>query len=147
MNIVLYTGVGGAQEFDEALKDKASQVTQIMGDKFTTGAGRNLRLTGFYTSFEHVDGHVITLAKLPLLDYGSRAENAPKHPITGLPMTSYEMYFVDQSMYDGEQNVRMVTQKGRSMIRRCVAGMSEPAMDFTGNNQYIATEQDKSSCT
>lgn len=145
MNIVLYTGVGGAQEFDEALKDKASQFTQIMGDKFTTGAGRNLRLTGFYTSFEHVDGHVITLAKLPLLDYGSRAENSPKHPVTGLPLTSYEMYFVDQSMYDGEQNVRMVTQKGRSMVRRCVAGMSEPAMDFTGNNQYIATEQDKSS--
>lgn len=144
MNIVLYTGVGGAQAFDEALKDKASQFTQITGDKFTEGAGRNLKLTGFYTSFEHVDGHVVTIAKLPLLDYGSRAENAPKHPVSGLPLTSYEMYFLDQSVYDGEQNIKMVSQKGRSMIRKCVAGMSEPNMDFTGNN-YIATEQDKSS--
>jgi hypothetical protein len=145
MNVILYTGMGGADEFDEAIKDKASGFTQIIGDKFTTGTGRNLRLTGFYTSFEHVDGHVVTLAKLPLLDFGSRAENSPKHPVTGRPMSSYEMYFVDQSMYDGEQNVRMVTQKGRSMIRKCVAGMSEPGMDFNGNNQYIATEQDKSS--
>lgn len=145
MNIVLYTGTGGAEEFDEALKDKASGFTQITGDKFTTGAGKNLRLTGFYTSFEHIDGHVITLAKLPLLDEGSRAENSPLHPITGLPLSSYEMYFVDQSMYDGEQNVRMVTERGRSMIRKAVLGMSEPGMDFNGNNQYIATEQDKSS--
>lgn len=145
MNVVLYTGTGGAEEFDAAMKDEASGFTQITGDKFTTGAGRNLRLTGFYTSFEHIDGHVITLAKLPMLDFGSRAENSPKHPISGLPMSSYEMYFLDQSTYEGEQNIKMVTQKGRSMIRKAVLGMSEPGMDFTGNSQYIATEQDKSS--
>lgn len=145
MNIVLYTGMGGAEEFDEAIKDKSLGFTQIVGDKFVTGSGRNLSFGGFFTQFQHIDGHVITVKKLPLLDYGSRAENAPKHPVTGKPLTSYDMYFVDQSMYDGEQNVKMVTQKGRSMIRKCVAGMSEPGMDFNGNNNYAATEQDKSS--
>ena len=146
MEVVLYTGQGGLEEFSEAMADKASGYTQIIGDKFVKGEGRNLSLTGFFTSFEHIDGHVVTVAHLPLLDFGARAENSPKHPISGKPLTSYEMYFLDQSMYDGELNVQMVTQRGRSMIRRMEAGMTPLKYgDFSGNSQYISTEKDKNS--
>lgn len=146
MEVVLYTGLGGLEEFSEAMQDKALGYTQIVGDKFVKGEGRNLMLTGFFTSFQHIDGHVVTVAHLPLLDFGSKAEIAPKHPVSGRPITSYDMYFIDQSMYDGEPNVLMVTQKGRSMIRRMVAGMTPIKYgDFSGNSEYIASEQDKSS--
>lgn len=146
MNIKLYTGIGGKEEFSDAMSDKASGFTQIIGDKFVKGEGRNMMLTGFFTAFEHVDGHVIEIHDLPMLDYGARAENAPKHPVTGKPLSSYDMYFVDQSTYDGDPNVLMVSQKGRSMIRGMVKGMA-PANpnEFSGNDERIATEKDENS--
>lgn len=143
MDIILYTGEGGAEEFDTAMKDKASGFSQITGDKFVTGQGRHLSLGGYFTQFQHVDGHVVTIKKLPLLDLGGRAENAPRHPVTGKPMTSYEMYFVDQSQYEGLPNLQMVTQRGRGMIRGIVAGMAPNPYEWTGNNQQIATDEDK----
>lgn len=146
MKVILYTGIGGLEEFSDAMSDKATGFTQIIGDKFVKGEGRNLMLTGFFTAFEHIDGHVIEVRHLPLLDYGSRAENAPKHPVSGKPITSYDMYFVDQSMYDGEPNVQMVTEKGRSQIRKMIKGMAPMGVnESSGNSEYIATEKDEAS--
>lgn len=149
MDVVLYTGLGGMEEFSEAMADKASGFSQITGDKFVTGSGRNLMLTGFFTAFEHIDGHVVTVKQLPLLDKGARAANAMKHPVSGRPITSYDMYFVDQSMYDGSPNVQMISQKGRSMRRGVVKGMAPLNMkadgtDFSGND-IISTEKDENS--
>lgn len=146
MKVVLYTGMGGLEEFSDAMMDKASGFTQIIGDKFVKGEGSNMYLDGFFTAFKHIDGHIVEVRHLPLCDYGSRAENAPKHPITGKPITSYEMYFVDQSMYDGEPNVQMLTEKGRSMIRKMIKGMAPMAANETsGNSEYISTETDEAS--
>lgn len=149
MKVVLYTGIGGLEEFSDAMTEKASTFTQIIGDKFVKGDDRNLYLTGFFTKFKHIDGHEIEVRHLPLLDYGSVAEGSLKHPVSGKPLSSYNMYFVDQSTYDGEPNVKMVSQKGRSMIRGVVRGMSPMNMkadgsDFSGNDQ-IATEKDENS--
>lgn len=156
MKVVLYTGIGGLEEFSEAMADKASGFTQIIGDKFVKGEGRNLMLTGFFTAFEHIDGHVVEVRHLPLLDFGSRAENAPKHPVSGKPITSYDMYFLDQSQYDGEPNVVMISEKGRSQVRGVIKGMSPMSAgagtyggDFNGNsfnpNEFMATEKDECS--
>jgi hypothetical protein len=149
MDVVLYTGIGGMEEFDNAMKADAASTgfNVVQGDKFIRGAGRNLILGGYFTQYEHVDGHVITVKHLPLLDHGSRAEAARRHPITGLPITSYDMYFVDQSMYDGARNVQMVYEKGRSMITGILKGMAATPMNFAGNNVNVnlATEQDVSS--
>tara|TARA_R100000365_G_C2745030_1_gene73782 strand:- start:1215 stop:2657 length:1443 start_codon:yes stop_codon:yes gene_type:complete len=131
--VVLYTGTGGMEEFDNALKQEMNRYNQITGDKFVTGTGRGLTLTGYFRKYEHVDGHSVTLVNLPALDKGPRANKAPLHPITGLPLTSYEMYFIDQSVYDGQSNLQMVTQKGREMIRWAVAGSTVPP-GYTGND-------------
>jgi hypothetical protein len=102
-----------------------------------------------FTQFRHIDGHIITVAPLSILDEGGRAASAPKHPISGLPMTSYEMHFVDMSVYDGENNVQIVTQKGRSMIRGIEQGMTlikgMSYGDYKGNAMDIplSTGQDK----
>lgn len=161
MEVILYTGIGGMEEFDRAIKRDANGLsgwTLLAGnvaDKFVRGSGtHNLAYGAYFNQYAHVNGHIITVKHLPLLDYGGRADNAPSHPVSGKPITSYEMYFVDQSMYDGERNVQMVSQKGRSMIRGIEQGMTlykgmafESYMSYKGNalNLNLATDQDKTS--
>lgn len=148
LNIVLYTGVGGAEAFHDAMLEESNRYGQIIGDKFIENTPGGLSLGKYFNRYLTPQGHIITVKLVNIFDYGSRAQNAPKHPITGLPMTSYDMYFVDQSMYEGEKNLIMVTQKGRSFIEGVEKGM---AAIYTMNgmpapsNNYVSTEQDKSS--
>lgn len=147
MNVILYTGLGGMDEFDKAMKEDLKNYTLLPGsDKFVMGSGRNLILGGFFTTYQHVDGHTVTVRHLPLLDFGGRAEISPKHPITGRPLSSYDMYFIDMSAYDGQNNVQMATIKGQAMITGVLKGMAPTPMDFAGNDsEVISTEQDVSS--
>lgn len=136
MNITLYTGLGGMEEFDKAMKEELSAGTWIKNtdpNSFVKGSGSNLRLGGFFTSYEHIDGHLVQVRQLPLFDHGPRALASDPHPHTGLPLESYRMVFLDQSVYDGEDNVKMITRKGREMIRWAVAGATVPR-GYNGND-------------
>ena len=128
--VTLFTGTGGAREFDEALKSHfAGAVNSFKTggeNRFITGSGRNLGLTGYFTTYEHVDGHVINVVKIPLFDHGPVAQAREKHPVTGYSLESYRMVFVDQSNYDGQANLSMISKKGREMMRWCVAGSVVP---------------------
>ena len=134
--ITLYTGIGGAEEFDNAMKAELNATTyrQFNDGKFVSGSGRNLELGGFFTTYQHVDGHVIRVVKVPLFDHGAYALAGRKHPRTGLPLESYRMVFVDQSNYNGEPNLQMVSRKGREMIRWAVSGSTLPT-GYPGNDQ------------
>ena len=126
--VTLYTGTGGAREFDEALKSHFSSATWKLADnsKFITGTGRSLGLTGYFNSYEHVDGHSVNVVKLPLFDHGPVAQASDKHASTVYSLESYRMVFVDQSNYDGQNNLQMISKKGREMMRWCVAGSVVP---------------------
>jgi len=158
MDVILFTGIGGAREFDASIKRDTTGTggwMLLQGDaatKFVRGNGtHNLEYGGYFNKYVHIDGHTITVRLLNLLDFGSRADNSPKHPISNLPLSSYEMYFVDMSMYDGDRNVKMVSQKGRSMIRGIEQGMTlvkgTNYGDYKGNanDVRLATDQDKTS--
>jgi len=127
--VTLYTGTGGAREFDEALKNHFSGGGnwKVGGEnRFITGSGRSLGMSGYFTSYEHVDGHTVNVVKLPLFDHGPVAQARAKHPATGYSLESYRMVFVDQSNYDGQANVQMINKKGRESLRWCVAGSVVP---------------------
>lgn len=131
--VTLYTGTGGMREFDEALKGHFTNTTSSGGNwkiggenRFITGSGRSLGMTGYFTSYEHIDGHTVNVVKLPLFDHGPVAQAAGKHPDTGFSLESYRMVFVDQSNYDGQANLQMLSKKGREMMRWCVAGSVVP---------------------
>jgi len=139
--VTLFTGIGGAREFDKALRSyyangvSGTGVTTGSGvntylrtteSKFITGSGRGLGITGYFTSYDHVDGHTVNVVKVPLFDHGPVAQASKKHPETGLPLESYRMVFVDQSNYDGENNLQMINKKGREMLRWAVAGSVVP---------------------
>ncbi len=136
MMIDLYTGTGGREEFDEAMKTELSAMGYTLTDGkdlFVKGRGRDLMLGGFFSAYEHIDGHVIRVHHATMFDVGPRSQNSAKHPRTGLPLESYRMVFVDNSIYDGERNLKMVSQKGRAMLRWAVAGSTVPS-GFTGND-------------
>jgi len=146
--VTLFTGIGGAREFDKALRNyyasgisgtsvatgnNANAYLRTTESKFITGSGRSLGITGYFTSYDHVDGHTVNVVKVPLFDHGPVAQASRKHPDTGLPLESYRMTFVDQSTYDGENNLQMINKKGREMLRWAVAGSVVPK-GFTGSD-------------
>jgi len=132
-SITLFTGIGGAREFDNALKNyqggfpTASNWTVNADSKFITGSGRSLGMTGYFTSYDHIDGHTVNVVKHPMFDHGPVAQARSKHPVTGYSMESYRMVFVDTSNYDGQANIQMINKKGREYLRWAVAGSVVPA--------------------
>lgn len=145
MEVTLYTGTGGAREFDKAMKSNldANTYKQYNDRTFVTGSGRELTMDGFFTSYKHVDGHVVNVVKVPMFDHGPVAQASRKHPESGYPLESYRMVFVDQSRYDGEANLQMINKKGREMVRWAVAGSTVPR-GFSGND-LRATDLDGAS--
>lgn len=140
--VTVYTGLGGLEEFDSALKKSAvlngyqfNQSNKVIGGETNSS---NLTYGAYFGTYRHVDGHVLNVKHLPLLDQGARAEAAPKHPFSGLPITSYDMYYIDESTIDGEPNIQFVCEKGREEKVAKMLGMN-------GGVEVISTDQDASS--
>lgn len=143
--ITLFTGTGGRDAFDQAMKaDLLGQgYIKLTDNKFVGGAGRKLSLGGYFDTYEHVDNYTINVVTNSLYDDGPQSKGL-FHPKTGLPLESYRMTFVDTSVYDGVSNLMMITKKGRGMIRGLVKGMNEVSQNFAGNDS-ISTDKDASS--
>lgn len=128
MNVILMTGTGGIEEFDDAMKEYigANAFTHYSSGSFINGDGSNLQLDGYFRRYQHVHGHSITVMYNKLFDHGPRARARRKHPVTGYSLESYRMVFLDQSRYDGQSNLMMVNKKGREMKQWTVAGSTLP---------------------
>lgn len=146
MNVMLFTGLGGLEEFDNAMKSEIASKSYIrdIGGKFVTGSGRDMELGGFFTRYQHIDGHTVTVRHVPLFDHGVRAQKGDRHPKTGRPLESYRMVFVDMSTYEGQANVIQVSQKGREMVRAVVPGIAPLPSSFAGNaTPFRASDKDE----
>lgn len=127
MTITLYTGTGGRREFHEAMLAKgASFLTDFSGvaDKFVTGSGRELMLGGFFDGFYHVDGYIIKVKYHPMFDNGRIALKSPRHPVSGLPLESYRMVFIDDGDVEGQPNIQHVYENGRPYLHGVVSGLT-----------------------
>jgi hypothetical protein len=144
--VTIFTGIGGRQEFDDAMKADlaARSYIKLTDAQFVTGSGYSLALGGYFDMYQHVDGYKIIIKTASIFDNGPQALASPRHPKTGLPLESHRLVFVDTSTYNGENNLVMVTKKGRSMVRAVVKGMNEVSANLTGNDS-IATDKDASS--
>ena len=145
--ITLFTGLGGFDDFDEAMKNDLKSWAVIDSDKFITSMGGALMYRGNFKGYEDAYGNKIMLQNFQMLNDSSYAQNKPKHPKTGLPLCSHAFYGIDTTNYDGESNIRMIRQKGRSMIQGVEQGMSKlPGINYQGNDlKYLATDKDRSS--
>ena len=159
MTITLFTGKGGRREFDRVMKEQGAVVLGTLGggdiaDKFVSGSGYNLALGGYFDTMYHIDGYVIKIKYNPIFDYGKRAMKSPRHPITGLPLESYRMVFIDDSDYEGEPNLQHVTLKGAEYKHGVVQGLTNVPKSLQiagggnlseGELKNISTDTDKAS--
>ena len=120
---VALTGEMGMKEFDRVLKEKASGYT-LVDTKFVSGSGQELTLGGQFTTYKMLNGIELTLKHFPL--YDDIVYNRTLHPVSGKPLESYRMTFIDFGMRDGESNVQKVVRKDREMSMWHVAGSVAP---------------------
>jgi hypothetical protein len=124
------SGEMGMREFDRVLRAKASGYT-LIDTKFVSGSGQNLTLGGQFTTYKGLNGIEITLKYFPL--YDNPVHNRKMHPITGKPLESYRMTFLDVSTRDGQPNIRKVVRKDREMVMWYTGGSVAPGAGHAKN--------------
>jgi hypothetical protein len=120
---VALTGEMGMKEFDRVLKEKASAY-QLTDTKFISGSGQELTLGGQFTTYKMLNGIELTLKHFPL--YDNIVYNRQLHPVSGKPLESYRMTFLDFGSRDGESNIQKVVRKDREMSMWHNAGSVAP---------------------
>ena len=151
MQITLFAGRGGLEDFDESMRGEVKSEGFItpLGDKMISEEGGGLTYGKYFRKYTTIDGHTITAVHLPFLDKSPIAEldraNGNIHPRTGLPMCSHQLMFIDNSTYNGERNIRMVRMKGQSYLVGVLKGLTPiPPSWGAVPDRAIATEIDKS---
>lgn len=130
---VALTGEMGMKEFDRVLREKASAYN-LIDTKFVSGSGQELTLGGQFTTYKMLNGVELTLKHFPL--YDNTITNRKLHPITGKPLESYRMTFLDFGMRDGESNIKKVVRKDREMVMWHTGGSVAPG---AGHSKSINT--------
>jgi hypothetical protein len=130
---VALTGEMGMAELDRVLRDKATGYT-LMDTHFVSGSGQNLTLGGQFTTYKGLNGVELTLKHFPV--YDNPVHNRKLHPITGKPLESYRMTFIDIGMRDGQPNLVKVVRKDREMVMWYTGGSVAPGQ---GHAKSIST--------
>ncbi|MFN7465331.1 MAG: hypothetical protein ACK53T_02335 [Planctomycetota bacterium] len=138
VDVDIYSGTGGMEEADSAMK-LASAAFTLVDTKQVTGEGNSMMFGAYFNQYRHIDGHKVTFKKLPLMDRGVMADVSDPHPITGLPLESYNMYCIDNSTYEGQRNIQYVSEAGREEVNRVVPGMAAPP---DGYNETLFASSD-----
>lgn len=152
MELVLYTGRGGMEQFHNAIMVDAvanQYFTPLGATQMTSGKDGFLQYGTYFNQFKTIDGYTLTLKYHKMFDHGSRAMGQRQNGdmIDGYPRDSYTMVCLDQSKTnDGGRNLTMVCEEGREVITGIYKGMS-PIPDIWGavNTNIISTRRDISS--
>lgn len=151
MDIVLFSGKGFMEDFDDAIRTDAKSEGFItpLGDKMIMDDGEGLAYGKYFRRYKTIEGHNVTVKHLPFLDNGTMAEAAKKngmiHPRTGYPITSHRAYAIDMSMYGGERNVRKIRMKNQIYKIGILKGLTDiPAAWGAVPTNAISTEIDMS---
>lgn len=147
MEIVLYTGRGGAEMFHNALMTDAvmNNYYNSLGDK-NIGGATLLSYGAYFNQYRTIDGRLITIKIVDLFDHGLLAEQQRVNGqmYEGYPWESYNLVFLDHSMTsDGERNIMLVAEEGREYITGIYKGMTPLPGAWGGiPEQYLSTRKD-----
>ena len=147
MEVVLYTGKGGAREFHNAIMSdaEARQYFTPLGEKNISG-GTYLTYGAYFNQYRTIDNRLVTVKVSNYFDHGliAEAQRANGDMIGGLPRDSYTMVFLDQSRSDdGERNIQLVSEAGREHIVGIYKGMSPlPGSWGAAESKVISTRRD-----
>lgn len=149
MEIVMYTGRGGAEMFHNAIMADArlNQYFIPLGEKeIVDGADGYLRYGRYFRQYRTIDDKLITIKVSKMFDHGVLAEQqrANGQIYNGYPWESYNMVFIDHSRTnDGDRNVMLLAEEGRVYTSKIYPGMSElPGSWGAIPEKFIATRRD-----
>lgn len=147
--IDIYTGEDGIEAFDAAMKSEVAGAGWIKNTdpkSFIGGSGDSLTYGGFFAQYNTSRlGRTINVIWDKSLDVGPVAQIGPKNPLTGRPLESSRMIFVDRTLYDGKPNLVMVKRQG-SEKRWAVAGGADAPKSFGGGTGLLrASDSDTAS--
>lgn len=128
MEIVLYTGRGGAEMFHGMLLGEAAEYVLAYGDKVVTPSdGGYLQFGAYFNKYKLIDGRIITVRPCKMFDHGALAEQDRENGrmYNGYPLYSYNLVFIDHSLDNaGERNVQLVAEQGREEIAGVYVGLT-----------------------
>lgn len=150
MELVGYTGRGGRRALHNGMLADAiaNQYQVALGEKMISGTGGFLTYGAYFSQYRSIDGKTFSVIETNLFDHGLYAEQdrANGNLINGLPASSYNIVFLDQSRSetDGMRNVMHVAEKGREYITGIYKGMSPlPAVwGSIPESKIISTRRD-----
>lgn len=122
------------REFDRVLKQKAATMN-LVDTKFITGSGQSLVLGGQFITYKMTNGIELTLKHFPL--YDDTTYNRLLHPVTGKPIESYRMTFLDMGRRDGKSNIVKVVRKDREMVIWNTSGSVAPGAGYGKNASTV----------
>ena len=126
-NIEIWTGTGGMEDINNALTDKLRGFTLVDSKQFSSGDNSwNMTYGSYFKAFRHQDGGLVTFRHHPMFDRGIRGDISDTNPMSGLPKSSHDLYILDRSVYEGENNIRYVQEKGREYTKWGVFGAKVP---------------------
>jgi len=147
MEIVLYTGRGGAEMFHRAIMTDAvnNNYYTALGEKNISG-GTYLSYGAYFNQYRTIDNRLITIRIVDLFDHGLLAEQqrANGQMYEGYPWESYNLVFLDHSMTsDGDRNIQLVAEEGREYITGVYKGMSPLPGAWGGiPKDFLSTRKD-----
>ncbi|BAX03432.1 putative structural protein [Azobacteroides phage ProJPt-Bp1] len=138
---LVLTGEMGMREFDRVLKAKLGTLNVHVEDtKFVSGSGQNLSFGGQFTSWKFPNGIEINLKLLPILD--DIQHNRRLHPVSKKPISSYTMYFIDNTFRNGRSNIVKLYKKDREFVSWVIPGSCSPSGFQKGTNSFGANPID-----
>lgn len=136
---VAFTGEMGLREFDRVIKEKVANMN-LVDTVFVTGSGENLTFGGQFKTYKMTNGIELTLKYFPL--YDNTVYNRQLHPVTGKPLESYRITFLDLGRRDCEANIVKVVRKDREFVNWCTAGSVTPAGYAHSNTEVRSNAKD-----
>jgi len=150
MEIVLYTGRGGAEMFHTMLMGESAEYVVAVGAKVVTGDS-HMKFGAYFNKYQLIDGRVITVRPCKMFDHGALAEQDRENGrmYNGYPLFSYNLVFIDHSLDEGgERNVVLVAEKGREEIAGVYTGLTnlpDAWKAVAGRDSKLSTTKDKAS--
>ena len=152
MELLLYTGSGGIEMFNNAIKNAASANSyyeKLGGEEIQGGKNGMLSYGKYFGQYKTISGYTITVKQAHIFDHGTYAEMDKKNGrvINSHPYESYDMVLLDHSMSNsGERNVQFVCEAGRENISGVYRGLTPlPASWGAFDRNGLSTRRDMAS--
>jgi len=128
--LVIITGKGGAKAFAEMMENDAigKGYTQTLGDSVINETNGGLEYGKYFRQWKSFEDYTFTVKVDSSFDEGLKAEmdkaNGNYMPGTSYTMSSFDMYIIDSSIYNGERNLQTVAMKGQELITGVYKGLT-----------------------